>query len=215
MDGARRRAGLLGRDRAAARQRRLDRGPADGDRAARCAAGAAVALASFPRCTGPTAVRSTSIASRRRCARRRRPAHRCHAKRRRDCRSTSVRSIPTSSSSRPTSGCSDPTAAPSSMSPGATRPAFRWSRRASAAAPSAPTRTSISRTSTTSPTRGASTWASAITSSPWRWPPSAWRWWPNGAAPRRRSARHADRAPRRWPARNAACFRRACAPRIS
>ena len=35
----------------------------------------------------------------------------------------------------------------------------------------------------TSAMRGASTWASAITSSPWRWRRWAWRWSPTGATP--------------------------------
>jgi kynureninase len=35
--------------------------------------------------------------------------------------------------------------------------------------------------SVTFPMRGASTWASAIISSRWRWRPLAWRWWPTGA----------------------------------
>ena len=85
------------------------------------------------------------------------------------CRSMSARSIPTLWCSRPTSGCSAPTAAPSSTSPGVIRPAFRWSRRAMDDARCGPTRMSILGMSSTSAMRAASTWASAITSSPWRW----------------------------------------------
>jgi selenocysteine lyase/cysteine desulfurase len=50
-----------------------------------------------------------------------------------------------------------------------------WSRRATAGAPCAPSRTSTSPIRAMSATRGASTWASAIISSPWKWRPSAWR----------------------------------------
>jgi selenocysteine lyase/cysteine desulfurase len=60
-------------------------------------------------------------------------------------------------------------------SPSATRTAFRSSRRATAGAPCGPSRTSTSPIRAMSAMRGASTWASAIISSPWKWRPSAWR----------------------------------------
>ena len=51
----------------------------------------------------------------------------------------------------------------------------RSSRRRPAAATCAPRTRSISQTSVTFPMRGASTWASVIISSRWRWPRSAWK----------------------------------------
>src|SRR5580704_16978850 len=76
---------------------------------------------------------------------------------------------------RPTSGSSDLTRARFFMSPSVIRTAFPWSRPATAGAPCAPSRTSTSPIRAMSAMRGASTWASAIISSPWKWRPSAWR----------------------------------------
>jgi selenocysteine lyase/cysteine desulfurase len=73
------------------------------------------------------------------------------------------------------SGSSALTRARSFTSPSATRTAFPWSRRATAGAPCGPSRISTSPIRVMSATRGASTWASAIISSPWKWRPSAWR----------------------------------------
>jgi selenocysteine lyase/cysteine desulfurase len=66
-------------------------------------------------------------------------------------------------------------AAPFSTLPSVIRRACRWSRRATAAAPSAPRGKPTLAMSDLSPVRGVSIWVSAIISSPWRWRRSGWR----------------------------------------
>jgi hypothetical protein len=74
-----------------------------------------------------------------------------------------------------TSGCSGPTGGRSSTSPSGTRTACRWSSHLMGVAASKPNRRSISWTPATSKAHGATTWASATSSSRWRWPRSGSR----------------------------------------
>ena len=152
------------------------------------------------RCTGPMAGWWTWTASPRRCAR---MGRRCWSMRRTpsaSSRSTCARSIPISWSSRPTSGCWGRMGAPFSTSRSATRKACRWSRRATAGARSPRIARPIFATPVSCPTGDASTWASAIISSRWRWPRSGWRCWRRGAPPpsRRGSACSPRGSPMGW-----------------
>src|SRR5262245_54319149 len=89
--------------------------------------------------------------------------------------STCAASTPTSSSSPLTSGCWGRTGAPFSTSRNVARTACRWSRPAMAAAPSRPSARATIAIPNSSPARDASTWASAIISSRWKWRRSGWR----------------------------------------
>ena len=124
------------RDGAAARRRRLDRGGARSDRAPGAAPVALVSISSVHWSDGGAldidAHRASAARPQGAC-----PAGRCHARCRRAAASTCVALDPDFLSSRPTNGCSGPTAAPSCMSPSATRTACRWSRRLRSRAPCA------------------------------------------------------------------------------
>ncbi len=183
--------GIHGRHGAPPRQRRLDRGGAGGGRSD----GGGSDRGRLDLVDPLVGRRQDRPGPRRPCAQGARcgAPRRCHARRRRHGARRRARSIPTSWCSRPTSGCSVPTGAPFSMWRSATRAASRWSRRATAGARCAPSRTSTSRTRRTWAMPGASTWASAITSSPWRWRRWAWSWSPAGGPIRSRSVSRCSR----------------------